>query len=72
MLFQEDRAGNALPRCYLNRDLCEMRGSHEKFWGKRGPGKGNSKCKGPEVGKHGAYLGNSSEVKVRGTRNRVI
>ena len=40
--------------------------------GKCGLAMGNSKCKGPEVGKDLAYLGNSSEVEGRRTRNRVI
>lgn len=39
-------------RCYLSKDLKEVKVSHVDIWGKRSPGRGNSHSKGPKVGLH--------------------
>lgn len=46
----------------MSRDLKEGRGSHVGNWGKSIPGRGNSRCKGPEVGLCLVYLRSCKEA----------
>ena len=53
-------------RWHLNKGVKEG-GKHTNVWGKSIPGRGHSKCKGPETGVCLAYLRNIKEASLAGT-----